>query len=297
MRVIITGGSGLVGSALVEYLFAQGHTICCLQRNKSNDGLIWDIANIDRLYQDNNTVDAVIHLAGENISSGRWGRRKKSRILRSRIQGTHEIASYFSNVETPPKVMIFASAIGYYGDTRANITDENGQPGESFLAEVCKKWEDAASPATEAGIRTVFSRFGMILSPKGGALQKMIPPFKAGLGGTIGNGKQYMSWVSIRDVVSAMNYILENDDISGPVNLVAPIPITNKEFTRTLGRAVQKHTLLPLPALLVRTIFGQMGKELLLTSSRVSPTKLNDCGFTFRDATLKAALAHCVDPT
>lgn len=297
MRIVITGGSGLVGSALVEYLFAQGHTICCLQRNKSNDGLIWDIANIDKLYQNDNTVDAVIHLAGENISTGRWNRRKKTRILRSRIQGTHEIASYFSNVQAPPKVMIFASAVGYYGDTGSTIANENTSLGKSFLAEVCQKWEEAASPATEVGIRTVFSRFGMILSPKGGALQKMISPFKAGLGGNIGNGRQYMSWISIRDVVSAMTFILENSNISGPVNLVAPTPITNKDFTRTLGRAVQKHTLLPFPALLVRTFFGQMGSELLLTSSRVLPSKLQDSGFTFRYATLKEAITHCVEPT
>lgn len=297
MRVVITGGSGLVGSALVEHLFAQGHTIYCLQRNKSNDGLIWDIANIDKLYQNDNSVDAVVHLAGENISNSRWSRRKKTRILRSRVQGTHEIASYFSNVQNPPKVMIFASAIGYYGDTGTSTANETNPLGKSFLAEVCQKWEEAASPATEVGIRTVFSRFGMILSPKGGALQKMLPPFKIGLGGCIGNGQQYISWISIRDVVSAINYILENTDLSGPVNIVAPAPVSNKEFTRTLGRAVQKHTLFPLPALLVRTIFGQMGNDLLLSSSRVSPSKLQSSGFTFRYPTLKEALSHCVDPT
>lgn len=295
MQIVITGCSGLIGSALVEHFFSLGHSIHCLQRNKNDDGLIWNPEKIDQLYKDGKHIDAVVHLAGENIASGRWTGKKKKRILRSRIQGTHEIASYFSNLNNPPKVMIFASAIGYYGSRGNEKLTEETSLGTGFLAEVCQKWEEAAELASEAGIRTVYTRFGMVLSPQGGALQKMVPPFKAGLGGRIGNGKQYMSWISIRDLVSAVTHLLDNDELSGPFNIVSPTPVTNSEFTRSLGRAVQRHTIFPVPGMVIKTVFGSMGNELLLSSSRVFPEKLLASGFTFRYTTLKETLQHCVD--
>lgn len=295
MQIAITGCSGLVGSALVEHLVNQGHTVHCIQRNKSTDGLIFNPDRIENLNADGSGVDAVIHLAGENISTGRWSAKKKKRIIRSRIQGTHEIASFFSTLPHPPKTMIFASAIGFYGDQgNANLTEKSA-PGTSFLAEVCQQWEEAAGPAEEAGIRTIFTRFGMVLSPHGGALQKMLPAFKMGIGGKIGSGKQYMSWISIRDLACAMEHLLLHDELEGPFNFVAPAPVTNEEFTRTLGRSLQRHTPLPIPSFAIRLLFGEMGKELLLASSRVYPERLLESGFTFRYTALKDALTHCID--
>lgn len=295
MQIAITGCSGLVGSALVEHLVNQGHTVHCIQRNKSTDGLIFDPNRIENLNADGSGVDAVIHLAGENISTGRWSSKKKRRILRSRVQGTHEVASFFSTLPQPPKVMIFASAIGYYGSHGDDKLTEKSGAGSSFLADVCKQWEEAAAPAEEAGIRTIFTRFGMVLSPQGGALQQMLPPFKRGIGGKIGNGKQYMSWISIRDLVAAVEYLLLNEELSGPFNFVSPSPVTNAEFTKALGRTLHRHTPFPVPAALVRLLFGEMGKELLLASSRVYPERLLQSGYTFRYIALKDALLHCVN--
>lgn len=295
MQIAITGCSGLVGSALVEYLVNQGHTVHCIQRNKSTDGLIFDPNRIENLNKDGAGVDAVIHLAGENISTGRWNAKKKKRIIRSRVQGTHEIASFFSTLPHPPKVMIFASAVGYYGDRSNEKLTEESSLGSSFLADVCRQWEEAATPAKEPGIRTVFARFGMVLSPYGGALQKMLPAFKMGVGGRIGNGQQYMSWISIRDLVAAIEHLLLHDGLSGPFNFVAPSPVTNEEFTKTLGRTLQRHTPFPVPAAFVRLIFGEMGKELLLASSRAYPERLLHSGYEFRYTALKDALTHCID--
>lgn len=295
MQIAITGCSGLVGSALVEHLVNQGHTVHCIQRNKSTDGLIFNPERIENLNPDGSGVDAVIHLAGENISTGRWTNKKKKRIIRSRVQGTHEVASFFSTLPNPPKVMIFASAIGYYGDRSNEKLTEESSLGSSFLADVCRQWEEAATPAEESGIRTAFTRFGMVLSPHGGALQKMLTPFKMGLGGKIGNGKQYMSWISIRDLVAAIEHLLLHEELQGPFNFVAPNPVTNEEFTKTLGRTLQRHTPFPVPAAMVRLLFGEMGKELLLASSRVYPDKLLSSGYSFRYIALKDALKHCID--
>ncbi len=295
MQIAITGCSGLVGSALVEYLVNQGHTVHCIQRNKSTDGLIFDPNRIENLNADGSGVDAVIHLAGENISTGRWNAKKKKKIIRSRVQGTHEIASFFSTLPHPPKVMLFASAVGYYGDRNNEKLTEKSSLGSSFLADVCKQWEEAAVPAQESGIRTVFTRFGMVLSPHGGALHKMLPAFNMGVGGKIGNGQQYMSWISIRDLVAAIEHLLLHEELSGAFNLVAPAPVTNEEFTKTLGRCLQRHTPFPVPAFIVRLLFGEMGKELLLASSRVFPERLLESGYTFRYIALKDALTHCID--
>lgn len=295
MQIAITGCSGLIGSAIMEHLFAQGHTIHCLQRNSPEEPLIWQENKIIDLYKEKGAIDAVIHLAGENISTGRWSARKKKKILQSRVQGTHEIASYFSNLPTPPKVMIFASAIGYYGDRGSERLTESSSLGDNFLAEVCKQWEDAAGLANESGIRTVFARFGMVLSPNGGALQKMLLPFKMGVGGRLGDGNQYMSWISITDLVSAIQHLLTQETLEGPFNFVSPSPVSNIDFTNTLGRVLRKHTFLPLPAFVIKTLFGQMGRELLLCSSRVYPERLLDSGFEFRHTHLKDALNYCVN--
>jgi len=294
MQIAITGCSGLVGSALVEHFVNQGHTVHCIQRNKSTDGLIFDPNRIENL-AGGSGVDAVIHLAGENISTGRWTGKKKKRIIRSRVQGTHEIASFFSTLPNPPKVMVFASASGYYGDRSNEKLNEKSSVGSSFLADICKQWEEAAVPAEESGIRIIYARFGMVLSPHGGALHKMLPAFQKGLGGKIGNGKQYMSWISIRDLVAAIEHLLIHEELSGVFNFVAPTPVTNEEFTKTLGRCLERHTPFPVPATVVRLLFGEMGKELLLASSRVYPERLLESGYTFRYIALKDALTHCID--
>lgn len=295
MQIAITGCSGLIGSAITEHLFSQGYTIHCLRRNSNQDALIWNADKIESLYKENGPFDAVIHLAGENISTGLWSSRKKKKILQSRVQGTHEIASYFSNLSTPPKVMIFASAIGYYGNRSNEKLTEASSLGDNFLAEVCEKWEEAASPATESGIRTVFTRFGMVLSPKGGALQKMLLPFRMGIGGRLGDGHQYMSWISIADLVAAIQYLLIHEELAGPFNFVSPSPVTNREFTKALGRVLRRYTVFPLPAPVIKILFGQMGRELFLSSSRVYPERLLNSGFNFRHTHLKDALNYCVN--
>ncbi len=293
MHIAITGCSGLIGSALTEYLFSQNHVVHCLPRNGDDASLLWDNEKIEEICEKHGDFDAVVHLAAENIAAGRWFPGKKKRIMRSRVQGSHEIASYFSNLTRPPKVMIFASAIGYYGDRGNERLDEDSSLGDTFLAEVCSKWEAAADPAVEAGIRVVHTRFGMVLSPHGGALQKMMPAFKAGLGGRIGSGQQYMSWISIADVVAAIDHLIVNKDLSGPFNLTSANPATNQEFTQILAQTVGKPAVLPVPAMMIKLIFGQMGKELLLGSSRVFPKKLLDAGYIFRHNQLQDALAYC----
>ncbi len=290
MNILITGATGLVGTALTESLTAQQHVVYPLLRNASTGAAFyWQPAENSIHLDETIAIDVVIHLAGESIAEGRWNAQKKSRILNSRVQGTHLLCEALARLETRPKLLISASAIGYYGDTGDQAVDETSEPGTGFLAEVSQKWEQATAAASQAGIRTVNIRTGIVLSPQGGVLQKMLTPFKMGLGGVIGNGQQYMSWVSINDISSMISFIIETESISGPVNLVSNLPVTNKMFTRTLGKVLNRPTLLPMPAALARVMFGEMADALLLSSSRVLPKKLNETGYRFIDDNLEKA--------
>lgn len=296
MKILLSGATGLVGCALVEHLFARGYTLHCLQRHKNDPTKIWDI---ERLYADQTEApfDTVIHLAGENIASGRWTKQKKEAIFNSRINGTRQLVSFLATLDEKlrPSTFICASAIGYYGNCGDRLLTESSSPGFGFLAHVCKHWEAQAAKAAEFGIRVIHLRFGMILSPKGGALQKMLPAFKLGLGGVVASGKQYMSWISIRDLCSIVSFVVDSPAIRGAVNVVTPKAIPNRDFTKILGQVVNKPTILPLPAFLLRLVFGEMADEMLLPSSRVSPDKLLQAGYSFQDADLKKALQWCID--
>jgi len=294
MKTMITGCSGLVGSALIESLFKNGHSIQCLKRDTTPDSHhFWDT---DSLPQDQNSgFDAVIHLAGENVANGRWTKKKKEEILNSRLDGTRELIDYVSLLARKPKVFLCASAIGYYGNRGNELLDETSSLGVGFLAEVCRQWEKDTQRLTSLGVRIVNLRFGMILSPNGGALNKMVPPFKARLGGVVGSGEQHISWVSIRDVVSIIDFITKNESMSGPVNIVSPIQTTNKELTKTLGKVLNRPTLFKVPASAARLIFGQMADEMLLTSCRVTPQKLIQAGYQYTDQSLEAVLRYCTE--
>lgn len=294
MKTMITGCTGLVGSALIESLFNNGHSIQCLKRDTTPDSKhFW---NTDSLPQDQNSgFDAIIHLAGENVANGRWSKKKKEAILNSRLDGTRELIDYISLLADKPKIFLCASAVGYYGNRGNELLDETSSLGVGFLAEVCRQWEKETQRLTSLGVRVVNLRFGMILSPNGGALHKMIPPFKAGMGGVVGTGEQQISWISIRDVVSIIDFLTKNESISGPVNIVSPIQTTNKELTKTLGKVLNRPTIFKVPASVARIIFGQMADEMLLTSCRVTPQKLIQAGYQYTDQSLEAVLRYCVD--
>lgn len=296
MRTLITGGSGLVGSALVQFLHSRGQDIRCLKRNRSGSKAeFWNTRDLFE-GEDSEPFQTVIHLAGENVANGRWSKTKKERILLSRVEGTRKLVEYLSTLETPPETLLCASAVGFYGSRGDDTLSENSGLGSGFLADVCKQWETEANKAQQFGTRVVNLRFGMILSPNGGALHKMLPAFKAGLGGPIGNGKQYISWISIRDIEEIVDFLIHTDDIKGPVNVVAPSPLTNLEFTRLLGDAVNKPARLPAPAFALRLIFGEMADEMLLASCRVRPEKLLNAGYVFLDPNLSQVMKLCLSP-
>jgi hypothetical protein len=232
--------------------------------------------------------DAVIHLAGETIV-GRWTPEKKTKIRDSRVLGTRNLAQACAQATSKPRVFLCSSAIGYYGDRADEILNESSAPGTGFLSDVCREWESATQPAADAGIRTVQMRTGVVLTPKGGALAKMLLPFKLGVGGRIGTGKQWMSWIDIQDMVGAILHIL-NSELRGPVNMVAPNPVTNSEFTKTLGSVLSRPTIFPMPAPAVKIIFGEMGETVLLGSQRVQPAQLVSSGYRFRFTTLGESL-------
>lgn len=291
MKVLITGSSGLIGSALVEGLATSGHEVGRLLRNRGDGNTPWwDPLEGKIDLREFEAPEVVIHLAGDNLATGRWTAAKKSRILHSRVRGTKLLADLFSQGDPKPRLFLSGSAVGFYGDCGQTIVDESSPPGTGFLADVCKQWEDATIPAANAGIRVVTIRTGMVLSSAGGALKKMLPPFKLGLGGVLGGGRQYMSWISIDDVVGAVEWAMADDSLRGPVNLVAPTPVTNAQFTKALGAVLRRPTIFPMPAFAARAIFGEMADELLLSSVRAVPAKLNDSGYTFRDPELSEAL-------
>jgi uncharacterized protein (TIGR01777 family) len=291
MRVSITGATGLVGSALVPALVRDGHDVARVGRS-SRAQVRWDP---DTGHVDPEAVagrDAVVHLAGESIAAGRWTEARKARILESRSRGTRVLAEAAARADPRPDVLVCASAIGFYGDRGGEVLTEASPAGRGFLAEVCRAWEDACSPAREAGIRVVHLRFGMVLSPRGGALARMLLPFRLGAGGVVGSGRQWWSWVAQDDVVGAIRHALVTPPVDGPVNVAAPNPVTNAEFTSTLGRVLRRPTLVPVPALAARLAFGEMADALLLASARVLPRRLEETGFAFRHPLLEGALRH-----
>ena len=290
MNILITGASGLVGSGLVQHLFSKGHEIFSLQRKSDQTGPFWRFDKVPT-GSDQASFAAVIHLAGENIATGRWTQSKKDKILNSRIEGTRQLAEYCAGLPVKPQVFFCASAIGYYGNRGDETLDESSSPGTNFVAEVCRAWEEAAQPAAEAGARVAFGRIGMVLSGEGGTLPTMLPSFKLGIAGVVGSGTQYISWVQIEDLIAMIEFILENDRIDGPVNLVAPAAATNREFTKALGKVVNRPTLMKMPAFVARTVFGQMADELILSSTRVLPSVLMRNGYVHRYANLETALS------
>ncbi|OGR85058.1 MAG: TIGR01777 family protein [Elusimicrobia bacterium RIFCSPLOWO2_01_FULL_54_10] len=279
MKILVSGSTGFVGRALVAALEKSGHQVFPLKRSAFETGLNAVILE---------GIDAVVHLAGESIT-GRWTADKKEKILKSRVEGTQRLAEILSGLSRPPKVFICASAIGYYGDRGEEILKEESSPGNLFLSQVCKEWEAACQPAAQKGIRSVNLRIGMILGRDGGALAKMLLPFKLGAGGIIGSGKQWMSWITLDDVIGVILHALKTETLSGPVNAGSPNPIINFGFTKTLGKALHRPTIFPMPAFAARLVFGQMADELLLASTRVEPAKLKASGYSFKYPSLEAA--------
>ncbi len=296
MKILVSGASGLVGTKLTAALTTAGYQVGRLVRQRSRaagSDVVWNPAAGQLEASALADCDAVINLAGESIASGRWSAKKKDQILQSRVNGTRTIATALAAIADRPRTLINASAIGYYGDRGDEILSEASSTGSGdFLSGVCRDWENATEPASKAGVRVVLERFGVILSSQGGALKKILLPFRLGQGGKIGSGRQYMSWVAIDDVVGATLYCLGSPALQGPVNVVAPQPVTNAEFTKTLGRALGRPTIFPMPAVAARLAFGQMADELLLGSQRVEPVKLLNSGYVFKYPNLEPALVH-----
>ena len=281
----------MVGSALVGFLTRRGCDVCRLLRSGAQGSdLLWD-PRCGRIELDSaDPIDAIVHLAGENIASGRWTKARKARIADSRIKGTDLLAGALARLSRRPKLLISASAVGYYGHQGDQVADETHPRGQGFLADLAADWEAAASPAVEAGVRVVFLRLGMVLSNGGGALGRMLGPFRWCAGGVIGSGRQYISWVSLDDVLGIVGKIIDDSDISGPVNAVAPQAVTNREFTKTLGRVLHRPTLARMPAFAARLLFGQMADELLLRGVRAAPSVLVEAGYQFQHPRLEGAL-------
>lgn len=293
MKILVSGARGLVGKALNAELAKQGNEIVSLVRRTPAPGareIEWHpnkgLIDAEKL----EGFDVVVHLAGESIASGRWTDEKKKQIRESRVKGTTILSEAISKLSNPPATFVSASAIGFYGNRGEEQLSEESGPGNDFLADVCQEWEASTVAARTKGIRTVLARFGIILDQEGGALEKMLTPFKMGIGGKVGDGKQWMSWIALDDVVHGLLFVIEQPSISGPVNFVAPTPVRNVEFTKTLGSVLSRPTIFPVPAFAARLAFGEMADGLLLSSARVEPKKLLASGFKFSYPTLKPAL-------
>lgn len=295
MRVAVTGASGLIGSALVPALRARGYDVQRLVRRPATapDEISWDpskgTVDLDAL----TGVEAVVHLAGAGVGDKRWTDEYKAEILNSRVQGTTTIASAMAALESRPKVLVCGSAIGYYGDTGDRAVTEESPQGPGFLADVVAQWEASAAPAREAGIRVPLARTGLVVSSKGGAWKRLLPIFKLGAGGKIGSGKQYWSFISLADEVSALIALLEQDIYDGPINLTAPTPITNNDVTKAMGSVLGRPTFLPVPAAALKVALGEFSED-VLGSQRVLPTRLEAGGFTWNDPTIETAIRAAV---
>ena len=298
MRVAVTGASGLIGAALATQLRRDGHDVVRFVRRAAGaaDERQWnpsgpaDPGSFEG-------IDAVVHLAGRNIAAARWSATQKDAILSSRVAGTRWVAESIAAAGRKPAVLVSAAAIGIYGDRGDEVLTESSAPGSGFLSQVGRQWEAATQPASAAGVRTVLLRFGIVLSAAGGALPRMLPPFRSGLGGRIGSGKQWMSWIDLEDVCGLVAFALANSNLHGPVNAVAPNPARNGEFTRVLGEVLHRPTLFPLPAVIVKLLLGEMGRELLLGSQRVQPMVALAAGYRFRYPELRGGLQHVLGIT
>lgn len=293
MHILLSGANGLIGSACKSQLALAGHTVTELTRHPQShkQAIGWDIKAGQLDLRQLPPLDAVIHLAGESIM-GLWSASKKAAIYESRIAGTRLLVKALSELEQPPKVLLAGSAVGYYGNQGSQPLFENSPLGQGFLAEVCRDWEAEALKAEALGVRVVLVRTSVVLSRKGGALAAMLPPFQLGLGGRLGSGQQYMSWISIDDMVRALYFALENDSLSGPVNFCSPQPVSNAEFTSSLGQLLQRPTLLGVPSLALKLALGEMAEEMLLASQRAQPAALLKAGFNFQYPQLALALRH-----
>ena len=295
MKILISGASGLVGTHLIPTLKAKGHAVYRLVRKqpKAADEIRWDaekgfsIGEQDKL----ENFDAVIHLAGDNVASENWSDDKKRRIKESRVVGTRVLVDALGKLKNPPKHFISASAIGFYGNRGDEVLTETSAKGEGFLTDVCAEWE-AEIKRAEQFARTAYLRIGVVLAKDGGALEKMVTPFKFGVGGTVGNGKQWMSWIALDDLIKIFHFVLENENLRGAFNAVAPTAVTNAEFTKTLGKVLSRPTILPVPEFAVKLLFGEMGETLLLEGARVYPQKLLEAKFKFDYENLEAAMRH-----
>lgn len=295
MKILISGSRGFIGTPLTERMAGQGHQIVRLVRKPESGAIFWDPyrRTIDQSLLEN--FDAVIHLAGRTIAGGRWTKSAKKEIFDSRILPTRFLAETLANLKHPPKTLVCASAVGFFGDRGDQVLTEDSAPGEGFLPELCLAWEKACDPARERGIRTINLRTSLVLASRGGALGPMFLPFKIGVGGRFGSGAQYMSWVSLSDVISIIEFALTHDSVSGPVNVAAPEPISNREFTTTLGRVLRRPTLFTMPAFAVRLLLGEMGDALLLSSARAIPEKLLKAGYKFLDTDIEETLRRLLD--
>ena len=292
--VAVTGASGLIGTALTAALEKRGDRVVPIGRRPPAGGVAWDLAarRIDEAALEG--VDAVVHLAGERID-GRWTATKKRRILDSRVEGTEVLAGALAGLGRPPAVVVSASAVGFYGDRGDEELTEDSPPGTGFLAEVCERWEAAAAPVASPDTRLVLARTGIVCTPDDGALGKILALTRLGLGGRLGNGRQWWSWITLEDEVRALLHLLDTP-VAGPMNLVAPGTCRNAEFVRTLARALRRPAVLPAPALALRTVLGEMANGLLLASARVQPVGLEDSGFKFRSPDLTSAIAELLPP-
>lgn len=293
MNILITGGTGFIGRKLVQYLVEKGNNITVLTRNKNK--LSRDIKAILDVSEIENTdkIHAIINLAGATISK-RWSKEYKQELIDSRVSTTKNIVSLIERLEEKPEVLINASAIGYYGSQGDRILDEDSQPNDEFTHQLCKKWENEALIAEKHGVRVCIARLGVVLGKNGGALKQMLPAFKMGLGGKIGDGKQYFSWVHIDDVISGFYFLIENKNASGVYNLTSPNPVTNDNFTKALGNVLNRPTFFPMPELIVKILFGEMGEALLLHGQKVLPKKMQEVGFKFRHPKIENALQDVI---
>ena len=298
MKVAVTGATGLVGGALSRNLIQAGHQVLVLARNPEKaqekipqvEALPWDATSGISPGQALEGLDAVVHLAGAPLAAGRWTSRRKAMIVESRVAGTRKLVEALSQCQNPPRVLVNASAIGYYGSSEDELFEETSPPGQDFLAELCQQWESEARRATESGVRVVLVRSGFILSTEGGALPRMLPPFKMGVGGPLGSGKQWMSWIHIKDEVDAILYAIEKEGMEGPLNLTAPNPVTNADFTSALALALRRPAFFRVPGFVLRLMFGEMAETLLLSGQRVLPSNLQKGGYRFSFSELSKAL-------